>query len=233
MKGIIYLFLYYFVCFSLNVNADFQVRVKNINNSSYEVPCSFVYNKNNYQTSVTTTTSADYWRQVDGNKYDLRFDRVDNENAIGGRCETGLTNTFAGDGIFSSHFYVHSNVKDSSGVFTVAIFPEEFSQEKELDLIVVNVKEDTVKSGQPFEAESIPLSIFTGQWITVIMKKENGVCQSNFYSSSGQIVYATKPASDCHTGSGNHRILINSRSRDGNCCGNSYVTIDSVSWEQL
>lgn len=134
--------------------------------------------------------------------------------------------------MFTAHFYIHSNVPSSAGVFTVAMITDPFSQTTELDLFVANLADNVLKTGQPGEASSVPLSIFVQQWVTVKMKKSNGYCQSNFYSNSGSLLYSTPSMGSCYTDGVPHQIVINVRARDSSSTDSSFVSIDSVTWEQ-
>jgi hypothetical protein len=151
----------------------------------------------------------------------------------GGRCETGLSDSITGDGIFTAHIYIHSNIPTSAGVFTVAMLTSPFDDNYELDLFVANLADNVLKSGQPGEAETISLNQFVQKWVTVSLKKQNGYCQTNFYLDSGTLLYATKPAGNCNTNTGAHKIVVNVRARESTSDVSSFLTIDSVSWEQL
>lgn len=151
----------------------------------------------------------------------------------GGRCETAFSNAIYGDGIFTSHIYIHSNVPGSAGVFTVAMLTDPFNADYELDLFVANLADNVLKSGQPGEAESISLSLFVQKWVTVSMTKRNGYCQTNFFSSDGSLLYATKQMPNCYTNGVPHQIVVNVRAREYNSYQSSFVSIDSVTWEQF
>lgn len=214
-------------------SAEFQVEIKNLDNNVYNISCSFAYNSDEYGSSILTYSEPEDWQYVSGNEYNLRFERIDDKHAHVGRCETAFSGAIDGDGLFSAHIYLHSNIASSAGVFSVAIFTEPFSQSTELDLFVANIQDNVLKTGQPNEATSISLSSLQQQWLTVSMKVSGGYCQTNFYNDYGSLVYSTPRMGGCNIGSGPHQIVANARARDSSSYDSSYLTIDSISWEQL
>ena len=87
----------------LNVTSgNFQFRIKNADNNAYTVDCVYTFNENYYDNShVLTTTSPDYWSYT-GSAWDLKYDRVDESHATGGRCETQSSGAL--QGTFSETF---------------------------------------------------------------------------------------------------------------------------------
>jgi hypothetical protein len=152
---------------------------------------------------------------------------------LGGRCETAFSDTIYGDGIFTAKIYIHSNVPSSAGVFTVAMMTDPFSQETELDLFVANLAYNELKTGQPGEAAAVPMNILEGQWVTVSMTKKNGSCQTNFYTNSGYLLYATGYMANCYTDGVPHQIVVNSRARELVSMDESFISIDSITWQQI
>lgn len=150
-----------------------------------------------------------------------------------GRCETAFSDAIYGDGVFTAHIYIHSNVPSSAGVFTVAMFTDPFDDAYELDLFVANLHDNELKTGQPGEAVAVPLSQFVQKWVTVHMTKQNGYCQTNFYSDSGSLMYSTPSMPNCYTNGVPHQIVVNGRSRDSSSKESSFISIDSVTWQQI
>lgn len=215
-----------------SVHAAFQVQIKTVQGNAYNISCLFADNSNYYGTSVNTKTVPEDWAYVSGNEYNLSYQRIDETHAQAGRCETAFSDAITGDGIFTAHFYIHGDVPSSAGVFTVAILSDPFSQEYELDLFVANLANNELKSGQPGEAPTIPLSTFVQKWVTARMTKSNGNCDTKFYSDSGALLYDTKTMTKCDINGGHHQIVVNARSRDLVSYDSSYVTIDSITWQQ-
>mmetsp|Transcript_104393 Transcript_104393/g.204762 ORF Transcript_104393/g.204762 Transcript_104393/m.204762 type:complete len:233 (+) Transcript_104393:2-700(+) len=232
MKGVFFILCLVFVAIS-TAAAEFQIELKNLAGNTYNISCGFVAQSNNYGTDVNTKTVESDWVHVSGNEYELHFERIDSTHAQSGRCETAFSDTLYGDGVFTAHIYIHSNVPSSAGVFTVAMMTDPFSQEYELDLFVANLADNELKTGQPGEAAAVPMSQFVQKWVTVYMTKQNGYCQTNFYSDSGTLMYATPSMANCYTNGVPHQIVVNGRARDSSSYDSSFITIDSVTWKQI
>lgn len=168
----------------IGIQAEFQVRLKNLNNNAYSVTCNFYYNENFFEPGQKTTTAPEYWVNRGDGSYDLKYHRIDNNHSNGGRCQTTTSNVLTGNGVFTTEIYIHSNVAASDGVFTVAIINSDFSQNTELDLVVVNLSDNVVKSGKPFNAVSIGLDQVSQRWLSVRMVKSGSYCTTTFTSQS-------------------------------------------------
>lgn len=213
---------------------DFLFRVKNSAGSAYTISCPFAYNENYYDDShVKSTTNPNNWANS-GSNWDLKYQRIDAGHAEGGRCETSSSTALTGNGKFSASIYIHSNVNPSDGVFTLAIVNEVTSQQTELDLIVINVGDNTSKSGAPGSAFSVPTSDISNQWIDVIMTKINGRCSTAIYSG-GRVIFDPQGATHgCNIADGANKFVVNSRSRGGPTPYlSSFVSVSSASWEQM
>ena len=105
-----------------------------------------------------------------------------------------------------------------------------FDQAYELDLFVVNLADNVLKTGQPGEAVAVSLSQFVQKWVTVSMTKKDGTCQTNFYSESGTLMYSTPKMSNCYTNGVPHQIVVNARARDSSSYDSSFISIDSITW---
>ena len=108
------------------------------------------------------------------------------------RCVTATSSACTGNGVFSTDIYIHSNVPSSDGVFTVAILPSNFTQAMELDLIVVNLSQNIMKSGKPGKAEDIAMSSFIQKWIRISLVKSSNQCQTTISAvDSGAVLHKT------------------------------------------
>eukprot|EP01031_Cornospumella_fuschlensis_P025104 gene25104-30321_t len=215
------------------VHGDFQVRVKNINNNAYTMSCAFLYNENFYEPGQKTTTLPEYWVNRGDGSFDLKFHWIDNNHSNGGRCQTSTSSALVGNGVFTTEIYIHSNAAASDGVFTVAIINSDFSQNTELDLVVVNLSENVVKSGKPFHAVSIGLDQVSQRWLSVRMVKNGDYCTTTFTSIDDNRVLNNPQAAPCTlAGDGNNFVVVNSRARSSISYADGTVTVRSVSWDQ-
>jgi hypothetical protein len=244
---------------------NFQFRVKNSANNAYSIDCAFKYNENYYDNShVLSTTQPSYWSST-GSAWDLKYDRIDEGHAVGGRCETQpsdilqgilskcnyllqsvffcccwksdfydfLNNNTVGNGKFTASVYIHSNVASSDGVFTLALLNRDFKQSGEIDLLVVNIQDNTIKSGRPGSAFSMDLNSMAQKWIDIVMIKNDGRCSTTVYSD-GNIIFdpqGTTHGCDLEE-NGQNYFVVNSRSRGGPYSSSSFVTVSSAGWEQ-
>lgn len=208
-------------------SSQFQFRIQNS-----AVDCAFVYNENYYDSShVLTTTSPDYWSYT-GSAWDLKYNRVDESHAVGGRCETPTSGALQGSGKFSASLYIHSSVASSDGVFTLGILNRHFDQSGEIDLIVVNINENTVKSGRPESAFSIDMGSVSNRWIDVVMTKSGDRCSTTVYSNGNVLFDPQGSTHGCGLNEdGGNYFVVNSRSRGGPYSSSSFVTVASASWE--
>ena len=224
--------------------ADFMTSV-----NGKSTACSYTYNGNEYDHCGTyTTTSEDYWvpNTYDGkypSNYDLHYNRVSTTSAVGSRCETPVMDSISGDGIFEATVYIHSTVASGSGVFTIAAISEPFDSAHEIDLIVINLQDDVMKSGSPGKAYSFDLSKWDKKWIDITMTKSGNVCSTKISNANpgashsgfnetgaGSSVMAT---GDCALHSAN-KLVVNSRARNGtDSDGDSFVSVLAVSWTQM
>lgn len=65
------------------------------------------------------------------------------------------------------------------------------------------------------------------------MNKTDGTCQTNFYSESGTLMYSTPKMSNCYTNGVHHQIVVNARARDSSSYDSSFISIDSITWQQI
>lgn len=111
--------------------------------------------------------------------------------AYGGRCESAGKTLFAADGIARTRFFIHSNVLDSTGVFTIALMPEgSFINTFELDLAVINlVKNGTevVAFGQPHNGQYMELDDLVYKWIDVKVEVDTGSASTSWGSETNPI----------------------------------------------
>jgi len=221
-------------CCAENVtSSNFQFRIKNAANNVYTVDCVYTFNENYYDNShVLTTTSPDYW-SFTGSAWDLKYDRIDGSHATGGRCETQTSEALQGNGKFKASVYIHSNVASSDGVFTLGLLNRNFQRSGEIDLIVVNIADNTVKSGRPESAFSIDLNSIATRWIDIEMTKSDGRCATTVYSN-GNILFDPEGSTyACGLEeNGQNFFVVNSRSRGGPSSSSSVVTVASAGWEQ-
>ena len=138
-----------------------------------------------------------------------------------------------GNGKFTASLYIHSNVASSDGVFTLAIVNSITDKNTELDLICVNVNENTVKSGAPGAAFSMPLSDVSAQWIDIVMTKTNDRCSTTVYSGSRVIFSPQGVTHGCTIVDGANLFVVNSRARGGSFYSSSFVSVASAGWEQI
>ena len=216
-------------------NANFKIKIKNAAaNSSYSISCINNSNASNtYRTDTNTNSRADLFKCEDekacnSNTYSLKFDRIDKEHASSGRCESAETPTLSGDGTFSATMYIHSNVQESDGVFTIAMEPEAFNTKEELDLIVVNVSEGVAKSGSPSKAPSVSLKSLSGRWIKVIMNKNGHRCTTRIERKGESSLSLGE--NYCNSNPKQNKIVINSRARAFSSMKSSSIEVANVSW---
>ncbi|MGC4938202.1 hypothetical protein [Kribbella sp. DT2] len=213
----------------------FDVTLKNESGNVYTIGCRYDDARpNSYGSDITTTRSPDLWYPVDGGtvqRWRIGFHRTNATAAEGGRCTTATTTTLRGSGDFSAHVYIHSNVADSVGVFTVAMLPEVFTVEEELDLFVANLVENGVKKvkmGTPGSSVGVPLADVEQQWITARLKKRGEWCQFSIDKADGRTV--SLGTSPCHNSPTTGRVVVNARARNGSSVSSSFVTLDEVRW---
>ncbi|MCD9026600.1 hypothetical protein LDO26_00010 [Luteimonas sp. BDR2-5] len=230
------------MCFTASNDAHaqhFQVRIKNLQQAAYNISCKEATGRTNwYSTGTLTTTTDSRWQcansaDCEANIWRLRFHRNSANSAEGGRCETGYTSTLTGDGIFTARLYIHSNVLQSDGVFTIAIMPPVFTTEEELDLLVINVREGEVVSGTPFNGLSIPINQISQRWLNVQMTKFGQSCYVQITPDASSTPIVSGGPNYCNFNPDQNRIVINSRARNGGSYKDSFVTISRVSWEAL
>lgn len=206
---------------------------------------------NTYETNtVTTWTKENFTGSPDGRYFDLKFNRLNATQANGGRCNGPSSGAISGDGTFSTRIYIHTAVRGSDGVFTVAMMTKSFSQETELDLFVANLPgadgTRLVKFGNPHYSDGIPLQSIEGKWVTVAMIRRGEVCDLSLKDDNGGILYHNA-ALQCRMGPQNvcgqkysdpcgpNLIVMNSRSLDYTSSsavpGRSFVSIANVKWQ--
>jgi hypothetical protein len=212
-----------------------DVIIRNDSGNVYTIGCRYDdVPANWYGSDIRTTKAPDLWYPVDGGtaqRWRIGFRRTSDTAAEGGRCTTATTTTLRGSGDFSAHVYVHSNVADSVGVFTVAMLPEVFAVEEELDLFVANLMEDgveKVKMGTPGSSVGVPLADVDQQWITARIKKRGETCK--FYIDKADGSTLSLGTSECHNTPTAGRVVVNARARNGGSFDSSLVTLDAVQW---
>ncbi|WP_415818959.1 hypothetical protein [Bordetella tumbae] len=187
---------------------------------------------NDYESDTRTVTIAQNWQcspDSDCSTWRLRFQRVDDTNAHGGRCATRLSSTIKGDGVFSARLYIHSNIATSDGVYTINASPVPFESEEELDLIVANVEEGVAKFGMPGQAFAVPLAELQQRWIVVTMTKSGNSCNLLIAREDGA-PSISKNNLYCNLNPTESRVVINSRARNHVSDTSSFMTISNVSW---
>lgn len=212
-----------------------DVTVRNDAGNVYTIGCRYDdASPNWYGSDIETTRSPDLWYPVDGGtvqRWRLGFRRTGDASAEGGRCVTATSTTLRGSGDFSAHVYIHSNVIDSVGVFTVALMPEVFTVEEELDLFVANLLEDGVKKvkmGTPGMSVGVPLADVDQQWITARLQKRGATCKFSVVKADGATLdLGTR---ECHNSPTSGRVVVNARARNGSSLDPSFVTLDEVRW---
>jgi hypothetical protein len=213
---------------------QFEVTLKNANKNQYTITCTEQIGATNYYGSDTkTTTATEQWgcgtaQSCQDNQFQLRFARIDATHAIGGRCITADTSTLTGDGTFSARVYIHSNVADSDGVFTVAIMTTPFDVDNELDLFVVNVAKGIMKSGKPFHALQVSLSDVEKRWIEVVMTKSGTQCKVDVRRDGQSTLHLG--TGTCTPGTTANHVVVNSRARDNASNTSSFIDIAEVKW---
>lgn len=212
--------------------AEFQVHV-----DGWTLDCRFHSQSNSYSTGTKTTTVEDYWQPntYSGKyptNYDLAYQRTDGTHAEGGRCQTSGTTAIAGSGTFSAEIYIHSNVRSSTGVFTIAAMPEVFDVNYELDLFVVNLADNVIKSGRPFHAQVFKMSDVEQRWITFKMIKSGDTCTTSISDSDTGAVLVRGSAGSCNLSDKNH-VVVNVRARDGgsDSSDHSFVSVRKIKWQ--
>jgi hypothetical protein len=202
---------------------------------------------NNYKTNTFTVTSSDHLTVAKNDVLQLKFSRSPNDKklATGGRCVTKGSTTIFGDGEFSARLYIHSNVLQSDGVFTVAILPDtNFDKEKELDLFVINLLDDygkpVIKFGNPGKSIAVDLEdiVKRKQWFTIKMTRKSEKCRLELNTDSGKNLFSHSNL-PCNFGDKReiidgvenlNRIVINSRARDYENSESSHISISDVKW---
>lgn len=215
----------------------FAVGIRNAAGQNYTIACSNQPGRiNSYGTSVSTETIADHWYRVEGSttqRFRTLFDRVDATTAHAGRCQTGDTATLTGDGDLSARLYIHTNVTDTTGVFTIGLLPERFVVTEELDLVVINLLEDGsqwVKMGTPGHGRRILLEQVNQQWITARLQKRGTTCSFYIDLASGSTKNLGQNTCGSPTDVGH--IVVNARSREGASLESGFITVEDIHWTQ-
>jgi len=212
----------------------FKIQVGQAGGDIEDFSCQPIGGKTNrYGTKTITTTQTDLWgcKTADAcerNEWSLTYQRVGQKKAIAGRCTTPVSDKIAGDGVFSARIYLHDDILNSSGVYTIAILPEPFKQKEELDLVVVNLKDDKVYFGTPSRATSLPLAGIIEKWITVSMKKKGTTCHLTITSDQGEII--DLGVIYCNINDKANKIVLNARAGHSDKKEPGMFTVSSVKW---
>ncbi len=211
---------------------------------THPVACNVVEDSvrgNAYGRSDTRTfRRPDYFARGDGDYFDLRYARRSDSPAAadGGRCVTGAIPEITGDGTFSARLFIHPDVKNSDGVFTVAILSAAFSKTRELDLVVINLLENgrhVVKFGNPSHASSVDIELLEGRWVTVSMVRRGKFCSLSVRSDDGTELHADQhiqcKISEGEPDLGPNHIVINARAAsDSGHDQSASVSLSGVAW---
>lgn len=222
-----------FVLSAFKANAEFQVAINGINTDSV-----FHSQSNHYGTNTKSATKSDLWLQntyagKHPTNYDLMYQRIDSTNAEGGRCQTSSTSTIGGSGTFEAEIYIHSDVRGSTGVFTIAAMPEKFDSTYELDLFVINLADDVMKSGRPQHTQVFKISDYEKKWVKVTMVKSGSYCSTSITNvGSGIVLAVTSGSVSCNLSTGPNHVVVNVRARDGGSddSDHSFVSIRKITW---
>ena len=207
--------------------------------------CTFEKTANAYGTQTTTTTNSSLWHATGSSgvsgaagSWSLSYARINEREAQGGRCVTGLTSALSGDGVLSSELYIDHGATSGTGVFTINAEATPFSKSTEMDLFVVNLEHgrpsrppSVIESGKPGHTTSYPTLSFEGRWLRWRMVKVGTSCNTTVVDvESGATVAVGKPTEQCALAPQSH-LTINARGRDGSDARETFVLIRNVTWQ--
>merc|ERR1712032_826247 len=129
--------------------------------------------------------------------------------------------------------YIHSNVRASTGVFTIAAMPEQFDATYELDLFVINLADNVMKSGRPQHTQVFKISDYDMKWVKFKMVKIGNSCATSISDAeSGTVLAASSGSVSCNLSTGPNHVVVNVRGRDGGSdeSDHSFVSIRKITW---
>ena len=221
----------------LSWDDPFQVLIDGV-----ALECTFERTVNAYGTQTTTTTNSSLWHAAGSGavagSWSLSYARINEREAQGGRCVTGLTSALSGDGVLSSELYIEHGVSSGTGVFTINAEAEEFSKSTEMDLFVVNLEHgrpnrppSVIESGKPGHTTSYPTLSFEGRWLRWRMVKAGRSCNTTVVDvESGATLAVGNTTEQCALAPKSH-LTINARGRDGSDAHETFVLIRNVTWQ--